>query len=183
MRPGPPQFKRRHVRPGFKSYAERVVVGDPLGAFTCVIGPNGSGKSVVVGAHSGRKRGGSPLRSAVAWPPPQGEAIAFALGGNARMLRNSNLGSLVCTTPGLPPKAAEVTMHFEVGETGRSAGTPAAHRLLIRRRVSRAGRSELAVRWGERPWQATTPAALRDLLAPLGVQTEAVDRWVLGRRQ
>lgn len=78
-------------------------------------------------------------------------------------------------------------------------------RLLVRRRVSRAGRSDFAV--VQLPpqsggaseedsgsakesdgkahdgssehagsWRAVTPAALRDLLAPFGLQTEAVDR-------
>eukprot|EP00775_Hariotina_reticulata_P009969 gene9969-10123_t len=43
----------------------------PLGNFTCVVGPNGCGKSVV------------------------GEAIAFALGGNRKMLRANSLAVLL----------------------------------------------------------------------------------------
>jgi hypothetical protein len=42
-----------------------------LGHFTCIVGANGTGKSVV------------------------GEAVAFALGGNARMMRAKSLGLLL----------------------------------------------------------------------------------------
>lgn len=177
----------------------------------------------------------------------QGEAIAFALGGNSRMMRARNLGALVnhatesTNTAGSDMGAAqaaaagaEVVLHFNIlapgqppGQDPCSAGSasgsmnnnaearvqsdssvPAeevAGRLLIRRRVSRAGRSDLAVLQlppqpagpaanaggsgeegngkagdgGNRPsggWRAVTPAALGDLLAPFGLQTEAVDR-------
>ena len=132
------------------------------------------------------------------------------------MMRARSLASLVNATPGLPspPHGAEVTLHFDVarqpptaGGGGGSAAAAAAEgaaaaplpagRLLVRRRVSRTGRSDCAVRWlapaaaapeaaGEaglqqgQAWQATTPAGLRELLAPLGIQTEAVDRWGCG---
>lgn len=82
-------------------------------------------------------------------------------------------------------------------------------RLLVRRRVTRNGRSDLAIQrlpapssgssreqgtgatngseaaagssggggnGGKGQWQAVVPAALKDLLAPYGIQTEAVDR-------
>ncbi|KAF6256891.1 RecF/RecN/SMC N terminal domain-containing protein [Scenedesmus sp. NREL 46B-D3] len=55
---------------GFKSFRDKTVIG-PLADFTCIVGPNGCGKSVV------------------------GEAIAFALGGNRKMLRAGRLASLV----------------------------------------------------------------------------------------
>lgn len=228
-------------------------------------------------------------------PPLQGEAIAFALGGNARMMRARNLGALVNHTEppadpaagaGLqalrrgaadaaraadPVAAAEVVLHFHIlqhqgqqqqeegqaeqqqgqskaasgsgtavagGRKSKGSGSPAmgaaaaagaaggraekgagsgaasdpaaapatapAHeqlvgRLLIRRRVTRGGRSDLAVQQlpagaggstgggstgregstaaGAAQWRGTTPAALRELLAPFGIQTEAVDRW------
>lgn len=55
--------------PGFKSFREHAFIG-PLGPLTAVVGPNGVGKSVV------------------------GEAIAFALGGNKKMLRAKALSAL-----------------------------------------------------------------------------------------
>ncbi|WIA31005.1 hypothetical protein OEZ86_001046 [Tetradesmus obliquus] len=55
---------------GFKSFRDKTVIG-PLADFTCIVGPNGCGKSVV------------------------GEAIAFALGGNRKMLRAGSLAGLV----------------------------------------------------------------------------------------
>ena len=254
------------VRAGFKSYAEQVVVGDPFGPFTCVVGPNGCGKSVVVSGggaaaacprlcHAALLTASSPLleaatESKVLSAPlvPQGEAIAFALGGNARMMRARNLGALVtnlgsCSggsssggggssgggSVSAAPTAAEVTLHFDLiesliaGDFGGSGspaegGGDAAHaaaataaaapsqpntqqclagRLLVRRRVTRSGRSELAIQrlpapsrtneaaaaggsgsggGGKAQWQAVTPTALHDLLAPFGIQTEAVDR-------
>ena len=75
-------------------------------------------------------------------------------------------------------------------------------RLLVRRRVTRAGRSDFAVRQlppptacdarstgsgdagggdGRPPWRSVTPAGLRELLAQHGIQTEAVDRWAWAR--
>ena len=183
----------------------------------------------------------------------QGEAIAFALGGNASMMRARNLGSLVNHAPpapggrgGSPPSAAEVVLHFDVlqdapqADPAEPAGGPAAGewlaragggsggseaaagaqpsvvgRLLVRRRVTRGGRSSFAVQQaaqppeqqqhgkpvagsmqacssgssggsgggssGEGQWRAATPASLRELLAPYGLQTEAVDRLVLLR--
>ncbi|KAI3436873.1 hypothetical protein D9Q98_006283 [Chlorella vulgaris] len=193
---------------GFKCYAERVLVGDPFGPFTAICGPNGTGKSVV------------------------GEAIAFALGGNARMMRARSLAALVNASPGI--SAAVVTLHLDIlpqqstspgptmpsdsGTEGSAvlntatplppAATAPVGRLLIRRRVNRAGRSDFAVlesaadgaRGAEAAgsgddgqaaagqlacgeWQAVGPEALRGLLAPLGIQAEAVDRRVaaLGR--
>jgi hypothetical protein len=143
----------------------------------------------------------------------QGEAIAFALGGNARMLRAHNLGALVNATPGVPPSAstAEVIIHFDLLPAGRgeegsgdscegaarhaAAGCSHVGRLLVRRRVSRSGRSDIAVHMLPAPsgrdavqpedsrpaWQPITAAGLRDMLSPLGVQTDAVDRWGWGR--
>lgn len=135
------------------------------------------------------------------------------------------------------PAAAEVILHCDLfesqGATGAGSGSAeglstagaaaaaatAGHstvqrhpagRLLVRRRVTRGGRSDLAIQRlpasgsaeeqaGERTtggsgaaagaggasaggsgsreqWQAVTPAALRSLLAPYGIQAEAVDR-------
>jgi hypothetical protein len=160
-------------------------------------------------------------------PKPQGEAIAFALGGNARMMRARSLAALVNASPGI--SAAVVTLHLDIlpqqstspgptmpsdsGTEGSAvlhtatplppAATAPVGRLLIRRRVNRAGRSDFAVlqsaadgargveaagkgddgqagagqlACGE--WQAVGPEALRGLLAPLGIQAEAVDRRV-----
>ncbi|PRW44928.1 nuclear condensin complex subunit isoform A [Chlorella sorokiniana] len=184
----------------FKSYADRVVVGDPFGRFTCVVGPNGCGKSVV------------------------GEAIAFALGGNARMMRARNLGALVTNlggggSGGGSDGCSGGSNSNDGGASGKvAAGVPMqpAGRLLVRRRVTRAGRSDLAIQRIPAPtsssggsrdgsaeapsvgeaagggsgggggsrasagqWQAVTPASLHDLLAPFGIQTEAVDRFVV----
>lgn len=83
------------------------------------------------------------------------------------------------------------------GVGGGAGSTPAepavAGSLLVRRRVGRSGGSELAVRQlagaaaaggssggKDAPWQAVSPAALRELLAAHDIQTEAVDRWGLG---
>lgn len=184
--------------------------------------------------------------------PIQGEAIAFALGGNARMMRARNLGALVnhavkpagtadsdvgaAGQSAAAAARAEVVLHFDIlrqrqseaaevcdkdsSDTAGAASCSAAleggggagaeevtGRLLVRRRVSRAGRCDLAVMQlppqgeplattdacstdGESDgkagsgtvspagsWQTIMPAALRDMLAPFGVQTEAVDRW------
>jgi hypothetical protein len=87
---------------GFKSYRERVTLRS-LGRFSCIIGPNGCGKSVLVGARPCPP----PPPPSQSWPRPaaqatclllrvlQGEAIAFVLGGNKKMLRAKNLQSLV----------------------------------------------------------------------------------------
>ena len=58
----PPRSAARAPAVGFKSYAERVVVGDPFGPFTCIVGPNGCGKSVVVSGHEGHGRPGWAAR-------------------------------------------------------------------------------------------------------------------------
>ena len=247
-------------------------MGAPFGSFTCVVGPNGCGKSVVVSALGAgcldgaepargllRRQGlalhAAPLQCRLSAPAKhslshpvgclQGEAIAFALGGNARMMRARNLGSLDNTAPPAasaaagevepaapPAAAAEVILHFDVlapqgqptndGSSGSSSGANGANgglssaapaaaaaegrlpaaRLLIRRRVTRAGRSDFAVQQlpaaaaavseaGDAPsgtlsgsgsnaggqWQSATPAGLHTLLAPFGIQTEAIDRW------
>lgn len=91
--------------------------------------------------------------------------------------------------------SASLQPKVRAGETGGGGGTHAAEpavvgRLLVRRRVTRTGRSDWAVQQlpaetvqeGQQsggcsaPWKGTTPAALRELLAPFGIQTEAVDR-------
>lgn len=123
------------------------------------------------------------------------------------------------------PAAAEVILHFELfehgidtsgnggsAEAGGASGAPTepaappsqqqhpTGRLLVRRRVMRSGRSDLAIQRlpassggteghigsgaaaadgggsGKGHWRAVSPAALHDLLAPYGIQTEAVDR-------
>lgn len=130
------------------------------------------------------------------------------------MLRARNLGALVHAAggPDPPPVAStsEVILHFDllpagqegVGDGGKGAACHAevgwdnAGRLLVRRRVARNGRTDIAVQWipegwdtehGEGSdasvpsWQPVTPAQLRDMLAPLGLQVDAVDRWAGGR--
>ena len=79
------------------------------------------------------------------------------------------------------------------GSASPAAEPSVVGRLLVRRRVNSAGCSDLAVRQlpagvgqqgqeggggGGGQWRGTTPAVLRDLLTPFGVQTEAVDRHV-----
>lgn len=129
------------------------------------------------------------------------QAAGDASGGN-----DSGSGSGKAPEPCLP--APESGQEAE----GRAAAPDAvAGRLLIRRRVARSGRSSLAVCHipsaagaaepaavpaeqlpsadRQQPlsdaggrWHACTPAALRELLAPFGIQTEAVDRCASASR-
>lgn len=143
-----------------------------------------------------------------------GEAIAFALGASGRTLRARNLGSLVNASPDAAAcaAAAEVVVCFDIvpweaaaagaeGEAGASPGGSGSSgdggtqgQLSVRRRVSRAGRSDFALRrcgrcWaadggagggsGEAapvPWSPASAEAVREALAPFGVQTEAIER-------
>ena len=125
------------------------------------------------------------------------------------MMRARNLGALAGHTPAqasgsttvTAPTAAEVVLHFEVvpllqqasglgassgaGEGAAAASDAKPARLLVRRRVTRGGRTESAVCRlppghggvaAGAQWQGVAPPALRELLAPWGIQTEAVDR-------
>ena len=132
-----------------------------------------------------------------------GEALAFALGGNAKMLRAKALGSLVNNSAAVSSRvpAAEVVIHFEVvtapapanqGGTLATSSDGAAPnpgcsvgQLSIRRRVTRSGRSEFGVWRAPVPaassaaWRPATTETVRAALAPFGIQTEAIDRLVV----
>ena len=137
---------------GFKSFAGSARVGDLGGGLTCIVGPNGAGKSVV------------------------GEAIAFALGANTRTLRARTLGALVNNGASGGAAATEVMLVLDVA---RSDGGAEPSQLLVRRRVTVGGRSDLAVREssGGGQWEAVTQAELAQRLRPCGLHLEAIDRW------
>jgi len=70
---------------GFKVFKEKTVLG-PFRQLSCVIGPNGGGKSCLV------------VRSSLILITQccvQFEAVAFALGGNLRLILGKNVDSLI----------------------------------------------------------------------------------------
>eukprot|EP00887_Chlorella_sp_A99_P004313 scaffold15.g4313.t1 len=144
-----------------------------------------------------------------------GEALAFALGGNARMLRAGSLAGLVHDSAAAPVRAAaaEVVVRFDIvaaaeggegegvranpvaapsGSEGDSRGAPLGEHLgtlSVRRRVTRVGRSELALQRMGRTglsggatsrggWRPATAEDVRAALAPFGIQTDAIDRLI-----
>ncbi|KAK9828821.1 hypothetical protein WJX72_002267 [[Myrmecia] bisecta] len=133
---------------GFKSYNEQASIG-PLSQFTCVIGPNGCGKSVV------------------------GEAIAFALGGNARMLRAKSLAMLLNT------KGAQAAANY-VAQVTLVFGLPNSNDTLYIRRSLSSRQNETHMRRGTpAKWQSVSQAAVRNELKQHGVLTEVVDRFIV----
>ena len=100
---------------GFKVYASKAVVG-PLDRLNCVIGPNGIGKSVLVSLellHCSSSHQKNQFPSFIIFILLlQGEALAFALGANARMLRVKSISGVISSCPdedGILPQAAQVS--------------------------------------------------------------------------
>lgn len=71
---------------GFKIFKDKSIVG-PFPHLTCIMGPNGSGKSCLVSVSVNVLIG--------MFCVTQFEAVAFALGGNTKLIRKENVMSLI----------------------------------------------------------------------------------------
>ncbi|KAG1668630.1 hypothetical protein FOA52_002483 [Chlamydomonas sp. UWO 241] len=150
---------------GFKCFNSRVSVGPLPGAsVTAIVGPNGAGKSVL------------------------GEAIAFALGGNKKMLRARTLGALINQQRAAQQQgcnSASVTLRFSTsgGDSGGGEANIVVERSLrgskVATRVCCLGEGQTEAGAGGSAWRQLTQDQLHDLLLPLGINTKAVDRYVV----
>jgi hypothetical protein len=127
------------------------------------VGPNGAGKSVL------------------------GEAIAFALGGNKKMLRARTLGALINQQRAAQQgcNSASVTLRLSTSSDGGGGATSiVVERSLRGSKVATRvcclgeGQGETGAGGGG-AWRQLTQDQLHDLLLPLGINTKAVDRYVV----
>lgn len=139
---------------GFKSFNGGGEIG-PLGRFTCVVGPNGCGKSVV------------------------GEAIAFALGGSKKMLRANGQAALINQQlKEAGPAQAQVTVCLSAVDVAEPSSQ---HVLCVRKTIHSSQSSRISLRTAgvDNSWTTVSQAQLSDRLAQYGLQSDAIDRFVV----
>uniref|UniRef100_A0A7S3VII4 RecF/RecN/SMC N-terminal domain-containing protein n=1 Tax=Dunaliella tertiolecta TaxID=3047 RepID=A0A7S3VII4_DUNTE len=157
---------------GFKCFKDELHL-EGLGCesgFCSIIGPNGCGKSVI------------------------GECIAFALGGNRRMLRAKNGVALVnkerlCNLAATSSAETNVDAEVELGIAALDAESGSDKSIHIRRALLCGGtRSKTFIR---RPseegegaaWIPVSQAELHRTLLAYGINTQAIDRYVVTQQR
>ncbi|KAF8068237.1 dscc1 [Scenedesmus sp. PABB004] len=162
----PPRLRLSEIEvEGFKSFRDRTVAG-PLGDFTAIVGPNGCGKSAL------------------------SDAVAFALGGGRRSLRVGSLPALLNTARrAAGHRTAHVALRFDLlpggddraGAVSGAGAQPALEWLGVRRTL-RGDAAHSAVKLpGADAWAPVSQAELQAVLARHGLQTAALDRFIVAQ--